>query len=292
MPPKGHIVKPIPPGTPPAKEDFARALRALRELIDDTLNGIAATIYSNSSNLSRWLSAEAVPKDADPVERLHALASDHASKRGLPVSTSLPELRALHQRARPSSRTASCSNCHVTGSTPSPVLPGAVAGSSPSSQEGVKATRLPGKPAYSHYGRSHRRASVRRFRATSDRLSASAAQNVAPVPLGKGDRRNAEKPEVVWTGLNEVQAYFTSGRDHDALALLQSAGFSMPVRDVPGAVEACRAVGLDHAAEAMLLRAGQRDLNAVLYLARVFNQDRRHTDAEVLLRAATRATTR
>ncbi|MGW1077796.1 hypothetical protein ACWD4A_34375, partial [Streptomyces sp. NPDC002537] len=96
-------------------------------------------------------------------------------------------------------------------------------------------------------------------------------------------------PEANWEGLAEVAAYFNGERAaHDALTVLQHLGRTLSVQELPTAVAACRSAGLADAADAMLNSAGQRDIKSVLHLASTLNLDRRHMDADVLLRAAMR----
>ncbi len=294
MPPKSNM-DPIPPATPPAQRAFTEALRELRLHIDDSLEGIASDLNSSSTTLSNWLGAKRLPKDKRLVKRFHDLAAQSAGPEGGHGPESRDRLLSLLDQARVEAKAAKlCARCRTAVTEAEPTTAEApdlslVHAANRERQTRSESALRPQKPAVTHVGKPYRKASLRRARALQ--LSLSAAQTIAPVPPQEGDRQRPVCPEVSWTGLEEVAAHFAGGRIHDAVTILQNAGRSLPVRDIPNAVTACRSAGLNDAADTMLNSAGQRDIRAVLSLASTLNHQRRHTDADVLLRAAVRTTT-
>ncbi|MGW2187641.1 hypothetical protein [Streptomyces sp. NPDC001719] len=293
MPPKSAM-SPIPPATLPAHRTFTERLRELRLLIDDSLDGIAPKVHSSSTSLSKWLRATELPKDNGSVVEFHDLAAKSAGpEAGLGPHSRDSLISLLEQARAEAEETKLCANCRaaLTEEEPraaeAPDLSAVVHAASRERRARPEPSPDRQKPAI-HVGRPYRNASLRRARALQ--LPASTAQTAAPVPPEEGDRQRPRLPEASWTGLEEVAAHFTGGRVHDAVTILQNAGRTLPVQEVLNAVAACRSAGLNHAAESMLNSAGQRDIRAVLYLASAFNQQRRHADADVLLRSAVRAT--
>ncbi|GHG58153.1 hypothetical protein [Streptomyces griseocarneus] len=290
MPPNKSL-EDLPSDMPAARREFAEAMRGIRSCLDLSQRGIATAVQSNKTTVNECLNARKVSRgDIDVIKRIYDLAAQSAQHAALPVTWDklvllFEELWKEEERLAPRSPIA------VPHTSKKERQPRAVA--TPPVRRRLTRVRN---------GRSHQRAAIRRARqatahvgasaATTD-LEASTASAVAPVPSRQGDRpheNNSERlTEMSWPGLQEVAVHLDRGRTLDAVTILRNAGWALPVEEVPGAISDCRAAGLDDAAETMLSSAGQRDINAVLYLATTFNNEHRHDDVGALLRSASRA---
>ncbi|MEU2516410.1 hypothetical protein [Streptomyces syringium] len=290
MPPKSAM-KPIPSTTPPAHRAFVEALRSLRLHIDEPLEAIARALNSSSTTLSKWLGAKALPKDAELIAEFHHLAITQLDARERLGVLTNDELHSLLEQAHTEAKTL-CANCRAAGSPhvqtaaddPSHA---AVAHAAKRERHTYAESSLhPEKPASTHFVKPSRRPS---FRWQASRLSLATGQGIAPVPPQRGDRQCHRAAEVSWPGLHEVAAHFDAGRSHDGVSLVRHLVPTMPVQELCSAIAACRSIGLGGAADTMLKAAALRDTRAVLRLVSMLNHERRHSDIDVLLRAAAHA---
>ncbi|MFF7688002.1 hypothetical protein ACFZB6_17795 [Streptomyces syringium] len=291
MPPQSAM-NPIPSATPPAHRALVHVLRDLRLRIDAPLERIAKELNSSSTTLSKWLGAKTLPKDPAIVLDFRTLAITKAGAQGHFEVPSSDELRWLLEQAHAEAKTL-CVNCRsATSSHPAQPMghgasKAAVAHAAKHERHKYAESSLhPRKPAPTHLVKPSRRPS---FRHQKLRLSLVSGQGVAPVPPQLGDRRCHEAAEVGWPGLHEVAVHFDRGRAHDGVSLVQHLVPTMTVQELSVAVAACRSIGLGDAADTMLKAAARRDSRAVLHIVSMLNQERRHTDIDVLLRAAEHA---
>ncbi|MFE3737441.1 hypothetical protein [Streptomyces sp. NPDC059134] len=109
-----------------------------------------------------------------------------------------------------------------------------------------------------------------------------------PVPPRQGDRHPENPVDEYWSELGTLTGYLAKGNNRDAFVMLWSAATTLPARDVPDVVLACRSAGLNDEAETVLTHAGRRDTQAVLSIASAFHDRRLYTDAGIVLATATR----
>jgi hypothetical protein len=107
-----------------------------------------------------------------------------------------------------------------------------------------------------------------------------------PVPMLLGDRQPNGHLLPAWAPLDELARYLKEGRTRDAWIILEHAGTSLPIEEVPGVVQACRRSGLQEAADTVLHYAGLRNKEAVLRLLKMLLLERRSHDVKLLLREA------
>ncbi|TKA00176.1 hypothetical protein [Actinacidiphila oryziradicis] len=269
LPPKGHISGRFPSESTPAQRELAQKLGELRRFIGLSYRDLKGLVYSSAPTLSRYFRAASIPAEVF-IKDLCKVAESKATETGQQVPVSMSDLLDL----RTCALQPLCSACRNADS--SALLADAA--------DVAASDRKPARPSV---GKTHRKAALARATESNRRTQEPpAGPPVLPVPPPKGDRQDTPPPGPTWTGLEEVTAHLAGGRVLDALVILQNTGRSLPVHDVPVAVRAFRAAGLDAAAETVLTSAGQRDLRAVLNIAQTLNRERRHADADVLLRAA------
>ncbi|MFF3763100.1 hypothetical protein ACFYYR_03290 [Streptomyces sp. NPDC001922] len=286
MPSKGEIKESFPPGCTPAQVQLAKALGTLRQQAGDlSLRSMELEVRYSRTSISKCLNAKQLPS-VDMIERLHQLAYKYVQASGGTVSIPLPRL--LDLRARAAERP--CSHCPVVNE-PQEQL--AMPDDEPATSTEVlhirRAAERSRKPARSQASKHRSAKELRRL--LDRRRSGNGSERVTPVPLQEGDRRHDTDQQQTWDGLEEVRRHLSRGNMLDAAVLLRHHGRSLSSDDLPPAVAACRSAGFDDAAELILSAAGSRGLNTLLNLASAFNEQQRHTDLEILLRAARRATT-
>ncbi|WP_432095946.1 hypothetical protein [Streptomyces sp. bgisy100] len=284
MPSKGEIKENFPPSCTPAQVQLVKALGTLYRQVDLSLRSIEVEVHYSRNSISKYLNAKS-PPPVTFIERFHGLAHKRAQASGGTASVTLSGLRELHARAavRPCS---DCPSISVPREPPSTSEDGPPI--SVEAQQIQKAADRSRKPARSQASRHRSAKELRRL--LDRRRSDTVSQYVAPVPLQDGDRRHDTNGQEAWEGLEEVLRHLNRGNTLDAAELLRHHGTSLPPEELPKAVAACRSAGFHDAAELMLSSAGLRHVNAVLNLASAFNDQQRHSDLEVLLRAARRAT--
>lgn len=117
-------------------------------------------------------------------------------------------------------------------------------------------------------------------------FSSIPAQSGVPVPPSERDRHPRVLVDENWAELSVLTGYLSEGRDRDAFIMLWSAATTLPARDVPNVVVACRSAGLDDEANTVLASAGRRDAQAVLNITSAFHDRRLYEDAGLVLTAA------
>jgi hypothetical protein len=87
-----------------------------------------------------------------------------------------------------------------------------------------------------------------------------------------------------WDGVDDVQRLLADGRPQDAAVLLAHTGFSLAPEKVQRATAACRAIGLNDAAEAILRSASRRTPESLLQVVAALARASQHGDVVVALR--------
>ncbi|MEU3185864.1 hypothetical protein ABZ707_16920 [Streptomyces sp. NPDC006923] len=148
----------------------------------------------------------------------------------------------------------------------------------------------PEEPASHTVQPSFRKPQQTDHHADARQISGAQAQTRVPVPLQDGDRHPKthleERIEETWAELGTLRRYLSEGRDRDAFIVLWSAATTLPSRDLPAVVTACRTAGLNEEADTVLASAGRRDAQAVLNIASVFHHRHLYEDAGLILTAA------
>lgn len=114
-----------------------------------------------------------------------------------------------------------------------------------------------------------------------------ALDTALPVPNGLGDRQYETQLSDGLGADNDLISRLRSSRQADVRLLLEKAGRTLPVKEIPKIVDALRGQEQAEAAEVVLHHAGLRQKREVCELALLLNSRQRHGDLNLLLKSAT-----
>lgn len=222
-------------------------LRQLRDLLADlSLQEISKLTFVRPPTLSGYFNAARLPA-LQTAGKLYEMARERATAAGIAMPFDQEQLKTAHQNAQ----LKPCRSCpvRIVGARTAPVtVP------EPATQSAPMPT------------------------------SSSTAEGSAPVPLSVGDRqRGSDSP---WVTTGKLEQLLIEGKKDDARVIIQHAGISLEISEIPIAVDSCRAAGLDDAANAILHYAGSRVASEVLQLAHELITAGQYGDATTLLGAA------
>ncbi|WP_204287593.1 helix-turn-helix domain-containing protein [Microbispora amethystogenes] len=243
----------------PAKRQFALMLRELRERVKDvSVEELAGRIHVRRSSLSGYLLANRLP-DLEIARSLY----DEVHKQVALESGSMPFSREQLESAHRAAQVRLCNSCPARTAGSVQCSEGAPAGSP---KPAAADSRGEGEPQI------------------DPSIGAVVAQDNLPVPYPEGDRQ--PDAAVPWAATSELLGQLEGGRAGDARIILLHVGTRLAIEEIPAAVDSCRAVGLNDAANAILNYAASRASKDVLHLARLLVSAGRQSDAETLLKAA------
>ncbi|MGW5044595.1 hypothetical protein [Streptomyces griseoluteus] len=277
-------VKQLRDDTPPGWRDFAIALQRLcQQLLPDARAGLPHTpltqemaakrLLTNSSSLSRFLSARTVPMP-DFTERLYKEACADAGGEGS-IGIGLPDLRKLRLQAEAERRCASCSIRQVRTKP------------SQQAEEEDRALLL------------RERQEVKKLRAAvadlkesraglRARLAVRASSTLLPVPRRRGDRQQLANDKAAVRQLaSRAQDVHAADSPTAALIMLRQTTEALSPLEMAGLLLLLRKQNQDDLADGLIHIYGRdQDVHEVMHAALSLHEQGAVDDAGELMRAA------